>query len=456
MPPAATSSGKLLTVRLGRRRYGLDAARVREVARMPRLTRVPGSPPALLGLASVRGAVLPVLSLARLLGGEDSRNERVIVFDAGERVALAVGGAEGMARSGGRMREVDVAALVAASLPRRQRRMTSGRAAVPVETVPERAAIALLGFAVAGQEFALPLTAVDEVLPLPAEIAVLPHADEAVVGSVASRGATLPLLSLRALLALPGEGDGARASVVVARIGGHRVGLVVDALRPVLRLPASAIDPLPAALARNGAEARIQAVCRLGQGTRLVSVLAAEQLLDEALTHRLLSGGAREQGTGAAAVAEETGEPFLLFRAGEERFGLPVAAVERVMPMPERLAPLPNAPEFVAGVIQWGGRAVPVIDQARRFGAARQSARRKIIVARAGALRAALLVHEVEEVARFPQSALAAAPGLGERATQVFDRVAVDKDGGRIVLLVDPHELLDQAGQDLLREYGKS
>ena len=48
--------------------YALPAASVSEVARMPPLARVPQAPPSLMGLANLRGSVLPVASVRALLG----------------------------------------------------------------------------------------------------------------------------------------------------------------------------------------------------------------------------------------------------------------------------------------------------------------------------------------------------------------------------------------------------
>lgn len=59
----------LLTVQVGDERFALPASDVAEVIRPPAVTRVPLGPPSLLGVANLRGAVMPVVSLHRLLGG---------------------------------------------------------------------------------------------------------------------------------------------------------------------------------------------------------------------------------------------------------------------------------------------------------------------------------------------------------------------------------------------------
>ncbi len=61
---------------------------VREVITPPRLTRVPGSKTWLLGVANVRGSLLPVTDLGEVLGmphGIPIRQSRVLVFNS-ERV----------------------------------------------------------------------------------------------------------------------------------------------------------------------------------------------------------------------------------------------------------------------------------------------------------------------------------------------------------------------------------
>lgn len=53
---------------LGSVRYGIELTDVREVVPDPLLTPVPGAPPAVLGVANLRGEVVPVLDTAALLG----------------------------------------------------------------------------------------------------------------------------------------------------------------------------------------------------------------------------------------------------------------------------------------------------------------------------------------------------------------------------------------------------
>lgn len=57
---------------------------------------------------------------------------------------------------------------------------------------------------------------------------------------------------------------------------------------------------------------------------------------------------------------------LLVFRLGDQRYALPLAAVERVVRAVE-LTPLPGAPAIVLGAIDMGGRILPVLSLRRRF-----------------------------------------------------------------------------------------
>ena len=65
---------------------------VREVITVPRMTRVPGARPWLLGVANVRGNLLPVTDLGQMLGQPrmpEHRDQRVLVFNS-DRVPAGV------------------------------------------------------------------------------------------------------------------------------------------------------------------------------------------------------------------------------------------------------------------------------------------------------------------------------------------------------------------------------
>lgn len=70
--------------------FGINVFRVREVSLLPHITRTPNAPHGVLGLVSLRGNVLPVLSLSRIMGLPDSgapdNPGALMVVEIGKRV----------------------------------------------------------------------------------------------------------------------------------------------------------------------------------------------------------------------------------------------------------------------------------------------------------------------------------------------------------------------------------
>ena len=68
---------------IGPSRYALPIDAVREVVRLPAITRVPGLPEFVAGLVNVRGRVLAVLDLRPLLHLDVPRGDRLVLLDGG-------------------------------------------------------------------------------------------------------------------------------------------------------------------------------------------------------------------------------------------------------------------------------------------------------------------------------------------------------------------------------------
>jgi purine-binding chemotaxis protein CheW len=455
MAGTSSEAGQLLTFRIADAQFALPASAVREVVRRPEVTRVPHAPASLWGLSNLRGNVVPLVSVGALIDKPVTGAGRVIVLERADPVGILVDEVSAMIGRGaeGDAQLIDLPALLSRAFgtARAAGRVTGiGSVGTAMRTDAAAVDVVLLAFVVSGQEYALPLEQIEEVIRLPADITLLPRADPVVVGTVARAGKLLPLLSLQLLLGLKSGETRQRPRVVIARIGTHRVGLVVDAVSAILRVDESMIDPVPAVLSRGASEARIQAICRLDGGKKLVSILAADHLVRDDLTSQLMkqSGGMEQD------VANETDgadiEQFLVFRLGEQEFGLPIAVVTEVTMLPEKLTPLPRAPAFVEGVMNLRGQVLPVIDQRQRFlGEAASGKRRRVVVVSMGDIQAGFVVDMVSEVLRVPARSLRAAPDLGNGETRVFDRIA-NLDGGGIILIVEPRELLDRAERDML------
>lgn len=462
---AKDQAAQALTITVAGERLAIPANDIAEVIRNPAVTRIPLSPPGLLGVANLRGTVIPIVSLAVLLGKapEASAARRVVVVGERQPVGLTIDEASSLDRfdklKSGQdpVRFIDVGELVTRQFGARPKPALAATSALTfgtkIDSESAEATEAFFSFEIAGQEFALPLTHVREVLAVPATVAIVPRTDDAMLGAITLRNRLLPLVSLAALLGLGGREAAASARIVVAAIGGVRVGLVVDALKAIVRATSGQIDPVPLVLTRGKQEAHIQAICRLDDGRRLMSILSADHLLADGLAERLAadSGDNEEEHMGDGAAHAGT-EQFVIFQLGEEHYGLPIFSVSEVVGLPDKLIKLPKAPKFVEGVMNLRGQIVPVIDQRRRFDApaSRGGGKSRIVVVRIGKSLAGFVVDGVSEVLSVNSAQLRASPELASRQSKVIPRIANLEQDGRMILLVDPQELLDRAEQDMI------
>jgi purine-binding chemotaxis protein CheW len=122
---------------------------------------------------------------------------------------------------------------------------------------------------------------------------------------------------------------------------------------------------------------------------------------------------------------------LVVVRVGGHSYGVPVTAVVEVTRM-VALAPLPDAPPWMAGVADLRGVPVPVVDVAARLGRTAQTPilDRRIVVAGDPADPIGLLVDEVTGVAR----AGPAAGGEGSTSPLVRRTVRVGLD---LVMVLD-------------------
>jgi len=91
---AAAVGFRVCVFRLGDEVFAFDIGRVREVVVLDELTPVPAAPPQVIGVANLRGDVLPVVGLERVLGLAPRRAARrlrtLVIAAGGAQVGLVI------------------------------------------------------------------------------------------------------------------------------------------------------------------------------------------------------------------------------------------------------------------------------------------------------------------------------------------------------------------------------
>jgi purine-binding chemotaxis protein CheW len=144
------------------------------------------------------------------------------------------------------------------------------------------------------------------------------------------------------------------------------------------------------------------------------------------------------------------------FRIGRETFGLPISLVREIVRVPEITA-VPNAPDYIEGVINLRGRIIPVVDLRKRFGekSFEPNKKNRIVVVELESRAIGLLVNSASEVLRIPPSEI-------EEPHNVFKEgelnyiTGVGKLKGRLVILLDLARVLQRGELQRLDEAADS
>lgn len=104
--------------------------------------------------------------------------------------------------------------------------------------------IQLVSFDVGGEEFGLDILRVQEIIRIP-QLTRVPNSPNFVDGVINLRGRVVPVIALRKCLGLNDRPHDKQTRIIVVEVSGNILGLIVDSVSEILRIPVDAIEPPP-------------------------------------------------------------------------------------------------------------------------------------------------------------------------------------------------------------------
>jgi purine-binding chemotaxis protein CheW len=479
--------GKYIAFEIGQETYAVPVGTVREIVRVPELTRVPLAPPYVEGVANLRGEILPVVSLRKRLGLEErplDELSRVVVFEKdgeivgaivdrmAEAIVLEEGnierregiGAEGdflegVAKAGDGKKLYllfNVDRLFEWENQEKQDRKgkmlsfeAGEEAAGRKEAVTESQ---LVSFKLGSGVYAIDIRDIQEVIRYtqPTEI---PNVPFYVRGIIQRRDGILPVVDLRLKMGMEASTIDEFTKVVVVETPQARVGFVVDCIHKVLRVAESEVKSPPELLEQQlGGELKgiVEA------DGEMVLLLNSQKLVGEEVT---LLGEKACGSEGEEEVVEARGKEnqYVVFALGEELFGVPIEQIQEINRLPE-VTRVPHTASFVEGVVNLRGEVIPVIDLRKRFGLPPRGYDEftRIVVADIGGQKTGFIVDAVKEVGKYPEKDIASSPGiLGSKAGR-FVKGLVKLSEQKMILLLDLGAVLAEEEKEELEKVRKN
>jgi purine-binding chemotaxis protein CheW len=317
--------------------------------------------------------------------------------------------------------------------------------------------IHLISFSVFGQEYAVPIHQAKEIVQMPEKVSQVPNTPSHILGVITLRNRLLPLVSLRQIFNMPVDEltETDRILVMPIKVATDpeaAVGVVVDSVNEVLRVNQRLVDELPAVMEQNTDLNDISAICRLNDGSRLVSVLSPEALFSTHLMRSAANSYAQindsedtMQQTSDTELGSVTDDlQFVVFKLAEEEYGAPIQSVKEIVRVPDKLTDVPTAPSLFEGIINLRGMVLPVVDMRTRFSSQRLSRndRQRIMVFEVRGKRVGFIVDAVSEVLRINDRMIENAPNLSIEQAEVIQKIANLEAQGRMIMLIEADGLL--------------
>lgn len=144
---------------------------------------------------------------------------------------------------------------------------------------------------------------------------------------------------------------------------------------------------------------------------------------------------------------------LVTFKLAEEEYGIDILKVHEIIRMMS-ITKVPNAPDFVYGVINLRGKVIPVISLRKRFGLDTHeddSKNLRIVVVELNKVVIGFIVDSVSEVLKIPQDAIEPPASLiANVGSEYITGVAKLED--RLVILLDLEHLLSETEKSKLVE----
>lgn len=142
------------------------------------------------------------------------------------------------------------------------------------------------------------------------------------------------------------------------------------------------------------------------------------------------------------------------FTIGNEEFGVNILKVQEIIRMIE-ITQMPNAPEFIEGIINLRGRVIPVISLRNKLGKERIEHDRntRIIVVELDGRTIGFIVDGVSEVLRIPASITEAPPAITSGMNSEYI-TSIARLEDRLLILLDLEKTLLNEEKAILQVMG--
>lgn len=474
--------GEYACLAIDQEEYGIRTAQVRSIAAIPAIRRVPRAPAFVAGVVNIGGRIVPLLDPVERFGLTAERVSTVdkklvlvqldrslygvmvdgissithLAEDSIEPVNPLMVPQQGafiaaMARHGDRLIYLlDAEAFIRGDLEEdREKReayeaFSAGKSA-SLERAGTRAGRRFLALAIGDEEYGVESSGLKGIVPA-SRMEKGAGGPDYLAGIVSSSIGTLPVLDLQMKFGLDARPYTEESRVVIVDTGPYAYGILAHTIRELLEIVDEEIKEVPAAISGDGAS-HLQGVGLLAGGERLVLLLDGSRVLEaeevrllaereDIEMHRRERKAARREGGNALG--------FVVFKVRDVELAFRLDDLSEVVPY-RQVTQVPQAPDFIRGLVAVRGELVPVLDLSRRLdlGAEEEQEGSRIVIVRKGETVYGVVADAVIEIARVAPEEVVPPPEILQGVEARFVEGVIQVEGtDRAPLVLDVEALI--------------
>jgi len=467
----------ILSVKIGKELYAFDGNKVEQILRVPAITKMPLTQSGLKGIASINGKIITIIDMGLVLGQslvEESKvDARVLTIKCdGNDYGLLVDevlGMEGVDESNyeiSKKKDVKISGLYKKGETIYQiidecisvnsltllnytpvvidkfEKTSSDDVSVKQTHGNDGASDRFLFLTLGYEAFAISLDVAREIIFVPTHITPISEAGSGVMGMITLRGELIVAIDLKKVIGVPekkekNEDEEKERRLLILSHQGKSLALLVDSISEVKDILLKDMEKLP----ERFADSKIESVFKAPEN--IVSIVSKKYLVDVleeySIEEEKITSNNKKDEESENTKDNEMSE-IAVFQIAKEEFSLDIEDVQEIIKY-TAITPIPEAPEFVDGVINLRGIIIPIISLPERLGFEKKiDSKSKILVCTMNGEKIGFLVDDVNEIMFIEDKYIS----KSSSQDALFDEIITLDNGKRIILKLKITNVIDE------------
>ncbi len=452
----------ILEVKVAGEYFGFDGDTIQQILRVPNITPVPLSTPSLRGVVSLGGRIVTIIDMGIVLGYDsiDISNDKCRILTLGvdgSDYALLVESAEDMGtvetqnyesmeknddmiagfyKQKNRICQViDIYAVCSgvslqSYTPLEIEDISQNEEAIKDQS-QQSSLERFLFFRLGEESYALALDLTREIIFVPENFTPVSEATKEVIGMITIRNELITALSLNEVFGYQKSDQDICQRLLIVSYDGKSLALLVDEVEDVRDISINDLEQLPSSQLDSKIDSLYKSDSR-------VSSIVCNMYIKNLILHHYI----QEEKNSCETISYEQGDNMVevvVFGIGNEEYALDIENVQEIIKYCE-VTPIPEAPQFVEGMINLRGSVIPIISLPDRLGFCKNvTEESKILVSIVEGEKVGLFVDEVKEILSVEDRFIS----KSKAEDSLFSEILNLQNGQRVILKLRNSSIID-------------